>query len=371
MKAKVRDIIAVMEKHFPTYLAESWDNCGLQAGSLNSSANKIIISLDLDENILEQAIAHQADMIITHHPLLFKPIKFINYDKPPGNIIKRLIKNNISVYSAHTNLDSADRGVNQLLAETIGLRNIMPLDKSRQERFYKLAVYVPVDSVNEVRKAINKAGAGFTGKYSDCSFRSRGIGTFMPRQGTRPYIGTTGEIEEVDEYRLETIVPEYLISEVLNEMHRVHPYEEVAYDLYLLANEGHIFSLGRKGNLPVPMALKDFAAIVKERLRLDDVRVVGDLRRTISKVAVVSGSGADFLNSAREQGIEVMVTGDVKYHQAKDSDAAGVAVVDAGHQGTEEIIIDYLRQLLTTELTELKYDTEVISIQSARCFKTV
>ncbi|MEN6460114.1 MAG: Nif3-like dinuclear metal center hexameric protein [Syntrophomonas sp.] len=371
MNAIVKDIIRIMENDFPPYLAEDWDNSGLQVGSYNTSVNKIMISLDLDQQILQQAIDSKVDMIITHHPLLFKPVKSINIDQPPGNIIMQLIKNDICVYAAHTNLDASEKGLNQLLAETLNLKNIGPLDKSRQESYYKLVVFVPVTHINEVSKAISDAGAGYIGNYSDCNFRTGGIGTFRPQKGTRPFIGTEGNLTEIDEFRLETIVPKHLINRVVRSMIEAHPYEEVAYDLYCLANEGQIISLGRRGKLDNPITLNEFAADVKKRLQVDNVQVAGDLDKVISNVAVVSGAGASFLKMITAQDIDVLVTGDVKYHEAKDAIMSGLAVVDAGHQGTEEIMVNYLVDLLERQCKELNYNIEFSKGHAEKCLKTI
>lgn len=371
MNAKAKDIIRIMENYFPAYLAEDWDNSGLQVGSYNTAVNKLMISLDLDQEILQQAIAARVDMIITHHPLLFKPVKSINTDQPSGNIIMQLIKNNICVYAAHTNLDASDKGLNQLLAETLDLKDIGPLDKSRQESYYKLVVFVPATHINEVSKAISDAGAGYIGNYSDSTFRTEGTGTFRPQKGTHPFIGTEGDLTEVDEFRLETIVPKRLVNKVVHSMIKAHPYEEAAYDLYRLANEGQIISLGRRGKLGNPMVLKEFAADVKKRLQIDNVQVAGDLDKIISNAAVVSGAGAGFLKMITAQDIDVLVTGDVKYHEAKDAVMAGLAIIDAGHQGTEEIIVRYLKELLERQCKDLNYSIEISMGCSEKCLKII
>ncbi|MGI5920799.1 MAG: Nif3-like dinuclear metal center hexameric protein [Syntrophomonadaceae bacterium] len=346
MQATVKDIVRIMETEFPPRLAEHWDNSGLQVGSYNALVKKVMVALDVDHKIIEQAVAEQVDMIITHHPLLFKPVKSINLDLPPGNIISQLIRHNICLYSAHTNLDAAAQGLNQLLAETLGLAEISALDNSRQQAYYKLVVFVPATHLEEVRQAILAAGAGYIGNYSDCSFCTRGTGTFKPLAGTHPFIGDEGHCTEVEEFRLETIVPQHLITRVVKNMLKVHPYEEVAYDLYCLANEGQVISLGRKGYLDQPVDLKSFAAVVKQRLHIDHVRVAGDLNKMINKVAVVSGAGASFITTALSQHIDVLVTGDVKYHEARDAVTSGLAIIDAGHQGTEEIVVPYLKAFL-------------------------
>lgn len=371
MNARVKDIIRIMENYFPLYLAEDWDNCGLQVGSYDALVKSIMVSLDLDQQILQKAIAANVDMIITHHPLLFKPVKSINVDKSPGNIIAQLIKNNIGVYAAHTNLDASEKGLNQLLAETLELKDIVPLDKSRQVSYYKMVVFVPVTHIKEVTRAISDAGAGYIGNYSDCSFRTSGTGTFKPHEDSHPFIGTEGKLTEVEEFRLETIVPKHLLNLVIGNMIKAHPYEEVAYDLYELANPGQIISLGRKGRLASPMPLRNFAREIKRRLQIDYVQIAGDLDKTISSVAVVSGAGADFIKMAAHQNIDVLVTGDVKYHEAQDAIMSGLAVIDAGHQGTEEIMVSYLAELLERKCKELDYNIDFLKGYTEVCLQTI
>lgn len=372
MQAKVRDIVKIMESFFPVNLAESWDNVGLQIGSYSAPASRILVALDMDEEVLQYALDQKADMIITHHPLFFTGVKSINYENYQGNLLKGIIEAGITVYTAHTNLDAGERGLNQILAERIGLQDIKPLDKGHSEALYKLVVYVPIGYEDAVRQAINgAAGAGYLGRYADCSFRSKGTGIFRPLEGSRPFIGQEGLLEEVEEYRLETVVPQPRLGMVLQEMLKAHPYEEVAYDLYLLENRGPVFSLGRMGRLAAKMSLQEFCAQVKISLGLELLRVVGDLNQHVKKIAVVSGAGASFMSKARSQGCDVLLTGDLKYHEAKDAEAMGLTVVDAGHQGTERIMANYLRDLLTNESQKRGLETEAIAINGRECIMTV
>lgn len=369
MPSRVKDIIEIMEGHFPRWLAESWDNCGLQIGSREAAVNRIMVALDLDEAILESAIEKNTDLIITHHPLFFKGIKSIDYSTPLGKMIQKTIGAGINVYSAHTNLDAGEQGLNQVLAERLGLAEITPLFVDKEEELYKLVVFVPATHAEQVREAINQAGAGNIGAYSDCSFRVRGTGTFRPTESCNPFIGNTGILEEADEYRLETVVYKRDLQRIIKIMQEVHPYEEVAYDIYKLNNQGKIFSLGRKGSWPAGMSLQDCAEQVKNRLKLKNVRVVGDLTRSIKKVAVVSGSGASLIDEVVRQGIELFITGDLKYHEAKDAEARGLAVIDAGHQESEEIIVPFLSDLLQREAQAKSIEIEVIEAFAATCIK--
>ena len=371
MIVRAKDIITLMEEEYSLHLAESWDNSGLQIGSSDKKVGRILIALDLDSFVLKQAVEKQVDMIITHHPLFFKPMKNINYAFPLGRMIKALVSADITVYSAHTNLDAAERGLNQALAEKLGLIDIEPLYPASRESLFKLVVYVPATHLEDVRIAICTAGAGYIGNYADCSFRVRGTGTFRPGQDTNPFIGKTGQLEEVDEFRLETIIYERDLKQVLNSMHQAHPYEEVAYDLYRLENEGRMFSPGRKGCLVQKISLQDYALRIKDLLGVKSLRIVGDLNSSVKNVAVISGSGASLMNRVITQNIDLLVTGDLKYHEAKDAEAAGLKVIDAGHQGTEAMVVPLLIDYLNPKLASRNLQVELISCTSPDCIKNI
>lgn len=365
MKVKVGDIIAVMERNFPLFLVQEWDNVGLQLGSVQQPVNKILVALDLTSEVVQTAIAGNYNLIITHHPLLFRALKNINVDHFPGNLIAQLIKNDISLYSAHTNLDMAEKGINQLLAEKIGLEEIMPLSNEEIEPLYKLVVFVPLTHVEEVRKSLHAAGAGQAGNYSECSFQTRGTGSFKPGTGTNPFSGKVGQLEQVEEIRLETVFHERDLDQVLQAMYASHPYEEVAYDLLQLENGGKIYSIGRKGILNPELTIKALAEQIKSRLDISSIRITGNPDRKIKSVAVVSGSGASMIPVAARQKIDCLITGDVKYHEARDAEEMGMGIIDAGHQETEEFIITHLTELLQQECkrqgNEITVDSRFIS----------
>lgn len=370
-KTKVQDIISVMENHFPLYLAEDWDNVGLQIGAREKEVKKLAIALDLDDHALQEALAWGADMVITHHPLLFKPVRRIEYNRYIGRLIRTIIIADLAVYSAHTNLDAAEKGINQILAEMIGLNNIEPLFNGQEDKFAKLVVFVPFTHMERVRAAVNAAGAGHIGNYSDCSFRSGGIGAFRPREKARPFRGEKGVLEEVEEYRLETILYEKDVNKVVRAMIAAHPYEEAAYDIYPLLNQGHIYSMGRKGVLPQKMNLETFAAHLKTRLGLEAMKIAGELNKEISRVAVISGAGASLMNKMANNEIDLLITGDVKYHEAQEANSRGIALIDAGHQETEQIIIPHLAQLIKRELDKAGQSIEVLPLASKPVFKFI
>ncbi len=371
MRVKVKDVVKIIESFFPVHLAESWDNVGLQIGSLSSPVNKVLVTLDMDQEVLQHAILHKADLIITHHPLFFAGVKSINYDQPQGLLLKGIMEAGITVYSAHTNLDAGVQGLNQILAEYIGLHDIKPFGPGHQEALYKLVVYVPKGYEEAVRQALHDGGAGNSEKYGDCSFRCKGTGSFRPLEGSQPFIGQAGDLEEVEEYRLETVVEPAKLKPVLQQMLAAHPYEEAAYDIFKLENQGLVYSMGRIGTTADMMSLGELCAQVKMSLGLEFLRVVGDMNRPVNKIAVVSGSGASLIKQAWNQACDVLLTGDLKYHEAKEAEGLGLAVIDAGHQGTERIMADYLRDILNQERVRQGLEMEVIKLIGRECIVTV
>ena len=343
---KVKDIAKYIEEWCPKSLAEEWDNVGLIIGNPEQEVKKVMVALDAIEEVIDEAIEKNVDLIVTHHPLLIKPINRISTDFTTGKLIHKLIKNNISLYSAHTNLDIAEGGINDILATLIGLNDRKPIEVTYQRKLKKLVVLVPVDHIETVRDAISRAGAGWMGNYSDCTFMTEGTGTFKPLEGANPYIGSVGNLEKVKEYRLETIFEDRIQSKVINAMLNAHPYEEVAYDIYTLDNKGMAYGIGRVGESKSETSLNDFAKLVKERLGLDSVRVIGDLNAKVNKVAICSGSGMSLIDKAIASGVDVYITGDVNYHNANDAMARGINIIDAGHYGTENIIVPVMKKYI-------------------------
>lgn len=360
MFAKGQTVIQYMEQLAPKYVAYPDDRIGLQLGTLQKEIRKVLVALDVNEEVVDEAIELGADLIIAHHAIIFRPLKQLQTDSPMGKLYEKLIKNDIAVYISHTNLDVTEGGMNDWMAEALGMENTLPIDDVHTEQLSKLVVFVPKSHHQEVLDAILNAGAGWIGNYSHCSFNIEGFGTFVPREGTDPYIGKQGTMERVNEVRIETIVPQGIRNKVIQAMLKAHPYEEVAYDLYSMDLKGRSFGLGRVGKLKDPVTLAELVDIVKEKLDVPHVRVVGDPDRIIKKAAVIGGSGGKFMNSAIFKGADVLVTGDVDYHTAQDALAAGLAMIDPGHNA-EKIMKTKVAEWMEKKLQENKYDTEVIS----------
>lgn len=360
MQATVRLINKIVEDLCPPVMAEEWDNCGLQAGDPEAPVHSVLLALDLDGEVLTEARAKGAGLIITHHPLMLKGVRQIREDRPQGRLLAQIIRSGIAIYAAHTNLDSASGGVNDALARRLGLSGVGVLRPGR-EKYLKLAVFVPAGHAGAVRQAVAGAGAGWIGNYSECAFMTRGTGSFRPLEGTSPYIGRVGDLEEVEEIRLETIVPESLSGRVVNAMLAAHPYEEVAYDLYPLENGPKNSGLGRVGDLGEEVPLGQLTLMVKEALGIKAVRAGGPRDRMVARVAVCGGSGSDLWPLALACGAQVLVTGDVGYHAARDMLAAGLCFIDAGHYGTERVILDPLADYLKARCEEKGLDVKILA----------
>lgn len=352
------EIIQAFESFSPKKLAVEGDKIGLQIGTLNKKVENVMVTLDVLESVVDEAIAKKVDLIIAHHPPIFRPLPNVTPDSAAGRIVTKCIQHNIAVYVAHTNLDVAPGGVNDLLASALQLQNTKVLSPTTEDKLKKLVVFVPLSHVEEVRDAISSAGAGFIGNYSHCTFNIEGEGTFKPLAGTNPYIGAVNELETVQEKRIETIIPTSIEKKVISAMMKAHPYEEVAYDIYELENKGEVLGLGRIGTLQNTMTLLDFAQYVKEKLEVDNVRVVGPHNAVIEKVAVLGGDGNKYIYDAKFAGADVYVTGDVYFHVAHDAMALGLHIVDAGHYA-EKIMKKGVEEKLAQFASKNKWNVQI------------
>lgn len=352
-------IIQYLEEWMPKYLAMEGDRIGLQIGTLQKPIKKVMVTLDVLDNVVDEAIEEEVDLIIAHHAVIYRALKNLRTDLPAGRLYEKLIKHDIAVYVAHTNLDSAEGGMNDLMAERLGLGQCEVLSPIFTHDLRKIVVFVPESHYEQVLKAMGDAGAGWIGNYSHCTFSSPGVGTFIPQKGSTPFIGETGKLERVNEVRLETIIPKVELKKVITAMLKAHPYEEVAYDIYPVEQMGKSFGIGRIGKLPKKLKLKQFAQLVLERFELKGLRFVGDENQMIEKVAVVGGSGHDFLHQAAFKGADCYVTGDINYHDGHDAMNLGMAIVDGGHH-MEKIMKEAVANYLKKALVKVGSSTEVI-----------
>ncbi|MDR5658002.1 Nif3-like dinuclear metal center hexameric protein [Serpentinicella sp. ANB-PHB4] len=354
----VKEITDIIEQLAPKKLAFNWDNVGLQVGSNGDEINKVLLCLDVNDEVINEAIEEEVQLIVAHHPLIFLPLKNILEEDYKGNIIHKAIKHNINIYIAHTNIDAAEKGLNAYIANKIRLNNLQVLDPISTQTYYKIVVFVPEEYEEKVANALSKVGAGHIGNYDHCTFRSRGQGTFRPLEGTNPFIGEKGEIVKTDEVKIETIVPKSYLSISIKQMIDAHPYEEVAYDIYKLENEEEIRNgIGRVGKLNEAVRFEELIHNLKETFSLNKCKAVGDLEDFIEKIAIVNGSGADYIKLASQKGCDLLVTGDIKYHDAQLAAELKLNLLDIGHYESEVYFKDLLFNYLEKEF--IKKDINV------------
>lgn len=332
---KVQDVIECIETLAPTHLAESWDNVGLMVGRRDQVVTNVLTVLDVTEEAIEEAIEKQCNLIVSHHPLIFKGLKQITSDTVLGRMIARLVKADIAVYSAHTNLDVAKGGLNDLAAVQLGLGSVEGLEVVHSEGLCKIVVFVPIEHTEAVLSAMGDAGAGHVGNYSHCAYYGEGTGTFKPLEGAEPFIGQVGETAKVVENRVETIVPKASLSKVIGAMKEAHPYEEVAYEVYELKSPATMETIGRQGILSDTLDLEGFMELVTHAFPQGRPRFGGARVKEVKQVALCTGTGAEFIKVAAKAGAQAYVTGDVKYHDMQLAKELGIVVADVGHFGTE------------------------------------
>ncbi len=363
MVTTVADIIRIMESMAPAQLAEEGDNVGLQVGQKDWPVRNIRVALDPLYDVVADACQHNVDLLITHHPLIFKPLRSIDFNTKMGAIIQMAARSQLAIFSAHTNLDIVADGLNDILASRIGLSNLNVLGKVKTENAFKFVVYVPVEHEQQVLSSLFETRAGHIGSYTCCSFRSSGKGTFKPGSASQPFIGQTNEISHVDEMRIEAVVRQGDLVSVIEHVRKNHPYETMAFDVYpltiiedeLMDNQG----LGRVGDLDPAMELSSFVRMVKDRLGLESVKVAGKPDLQVMRVAVCSGSGSSLMDAFMASGAQVYISGDLKYHDAREVEAANRGLIDIGHFASEYVVIDALADRLTKILTANQMDVKV------------
>lgn len=367
---RLEDVIKYIESWAPPESALEQDNPGLQVGDSSAAVKRIIVTLDVTDQVIDEAIALGANLILSHHPLIHKPLRRVSAEDGLGKQIARLLKHDIAVYAAHTNLDAARDGVSMVLAKILGVEKPRFLIPPDSRWLKKLAVFVPAQHLDRVREAMAQAGAGLIGNYSHCSFNLPGTGTFLGSDASSPSVGEKGKLESVAEIRLEMILPAWRLDAVTAAMKSVHPYEEVAYDVYPLDNADVNFGFGAIGELPEPVVLGVFMDRVRQKLSADVIGVVEGPARAISRLAVCGGSGGDLAEAAWKQGADALVTGEMKYHtllQCKDR----LTILIAGHYASERVILpvwaERLRNWLgdeSVQVMETKTLTSPLKYQS-------
>jgi len=336
---QIREITSYLEELAPLSLQESYDNSGLQVGDPGMEVTGVLVALDVTEEVLLEADKLGYNLVLSHHPVIFKGLRSLTGRNGPERIVKLAVQKEIAIYSGHTNFDAITGGVNSALAERLGLSDQQILEPQGGQ-LKKVAVYVPHAQLEQVRQAMFNAGAGVIGAYDSCSFNTEGLGTFRGSAGTNPFAGEPDVFHQEPETRLETIVPSSLAAKVVRAMIAAHPYEEVAYDIYPLDNRDPRTGMGMVGLLKEAMDEKSFMELLKERFSASVVRHSRLLGKPVNKVAVCGGGGSFLLGRARAVGADVFVTADMKYHQFSEAEGE-IVVMDIGHFETEQ----FTRQL--------------------------
>lgn len=358
---KGKELVQRFEKFAPKKLAMPKDPIGLQIGSLDNDVHKVMTTLDVRPEVVDEAIEKQVDFIFAHHPVMFHPARNLDYSDPQNAMYAKIIAHGITVYAAHTNLDSADGGMNDWLADALSLTNVRGLVPAYSEAVFRLTVTVPKVYATAVRMSLVDAGAEINdGQYTGYTYEMDGTVYYVPQPGADPTIGVAGEPTELEDSRLEFEVPEKNLDRVLKTLKDVHPLQQPLYNIIRLEDKKHRYTMGRVGELSEPMRLESFAKRCKSVFHISGLRVIAsDLYRTVKTVAVLGGDGGKFYKLAQQAGADVYITGDVYYHTGHDMLAADMPVIDPGHH-IESICIPKLASLFKQWSTENHWDISVV-----------
>ena len=341
---QIRHLAAYMEQLAPLAYQESYDNAGLIVGDPDANITGVLVTLDATEAVIDEAISRGCNVVVAHHPIVFKGLKKLNGRNYVERAVVKAIKNDVALYAAHTNLDNVAGGVNFTIAEKLGLQQVQILAPKAQV-LTKLVTFVPVADTQRVLDALHAAGAGQIGKYSKCSFRVEGTGAYQANADAHPVLGDIGEYHQEAEHRIEVILPTYQQDQLLRALQQAHPYEEVAYYLTPVANANQEVGSGAVGNLPEPLNGLDWLAYLKEKMNLSLIRYTALPDRPVARVAVCGGVGSFLLPDAIRAGADVFVTADYKYHEFFDADNR-IGICDIGHHESEVFTKELIQQHL-------------------------
>lgn len=350
----VAAILDYLERFAPRKLAADWDNVGLLLGDRATPVTKVMTCLTVTPESAAEAIAEQAQLIVSHHPILFRAVQRLTADTAEGRMLLSLIRAGVAVYSPHTAFDNTQDGINEILARKLALTDVKPLRPAVPATSYKVVVFVPDTDLARVSDALFAAGAGQIGQYRECSFRLAGTGTFHGSEASNPTVGQKGQREEVSEWRLEVVCPEARVERVLTALKQAHSYEEPAYDVYPLRQGAASTGDGRLGKLPQSTPLGVLASALREVLHSGPVQLVGELGREVATVAIVCGAGGELLKDAIRARADVLLTGELRFHDYLTAQAAGIALVLPGHYATERCGVEDLAERLQQQWPEVK-----------------
>jgi dinuclear metal center YbgI/SA1388 family protein len=369
MSATLQEILNLLESHYPSAWAVTGDRSGLEVGDPAQPVTAILVALEATPAVVAEASQRGAQLLLTHHPLLYRPLSEVREDRPGGRLLAALIRARLAMVSCHTNLDIAPGGLNDYLAQRLELTGVEVLSPTTRDPWYKLAVFVPTDYEDRVRQALGDAGLGVIGRYSHCAFASPGQGTYRPLPGAQPFQGEVGQDSRTPESRLEILAPESLLPGALARLKETHPYEEVAYDLYPVRHPGTPLGLGRIGAWDEPRPFSLVIAAAKEIFGVETVQVWGQPPQQAQRLALCSGSGGDLLAEAQSRGAQVYLTGEVRHHQVPPGLPDDFAVVAVGHYASEVVFMEpwagQLREMF--QAADLGLEVMVAATEAAPC----
>lgn len=364
---KIIEIIKILESFAPRSLQESYDNSGLSIGDPNMVATGVLCTIDITHGVVDEAISKKANLIISHHPLIFQGLRSLTGSNDIEEIVIKAIKNDIAIYSGHTNFDNVHTGVNRKICNVLGLQDCKILNPL-ENHLVKLVTFVPEDHADKVRKAIFGSGAGNIGNYDSCSYNIEGEGSFRGNDDSNPFVGDKGHVHFEKEIRIETILPQYMKAKVLNALISAHPYEEVAYDLYPLINQDPFAGAGMIGNLPDFLELDTLLLQLKEKFNAHGIRYAGNEKNKIKRIAVCGGSGSFLIKNALNQSADVFITGDIKYHQFFDA-GNNMTIIDIGHFESEQFTKDIFYELLTKKIPKFAVHLSEVKTNPVNYYK--
>ena len=342
---QIQDVTRYLETIAPPAYQESYDNSGLIVGNPQVEVSGILISLDATEAVVDEAIAKGCNLIVSHHPIVFRGLKSLTGKNYVERTVIKAIKHDVALYAIHTNLDNVQHGVNRRISDRLGLQDVRIL-APKTDTLHKLVTFVPLADADQVLRALGEAGAGQIGNYKNCSFQTTGTGAFEPNEQAQPHLGQAGKLEQVSEQRIEVIYPAHLANRILAALRRAHPYEEVAYYQQPLVNQNQEVGSGMVGELPEPLSGSEFLTHLKESMQLSVVRHTRLLNKLVQRVAVCGGAGSFLLPHALRQQADAFITADYKYHEFFDADGQ-LIIADIGHYESEVFTKDLLGDFLS------------------------
>lgn len=346
---QIKQLTSYLERIAPPALQESYDNAGLIIGTPNTEIKGVLISLDLTEAVLDEALAKGFNLIITHHPIIFRGIKKLNGKNYAERCVMKALKHDIAIYAAHTNLDNVIGGVNGKIADLLGLQDVSVL-KPTEGRIRKIITFVPEAHADKVRAALFEAGAGRIGNYDGCSYNTEGFGTFRAGENTNPFVGKKGQVHHESEVRIETVFPDYLQSSVIQALYEVHPYEEPAYDIYKLQNSHKQTGAGIIGQLKTETDAEEFLLQLKQVFDAGCIRHTAVRGKRIKTVALCGGAGSFLLPVAKARNADIFISGDFKYHEFFDAENQ-IIIADVGHYESEQFTKNLFYELITKKFS--------------------